>query len=186
LPVIGAEFWGERHVDNFLRGVKEEMDALLQRGLWEKGWVVLVVWFALCLSHVVAEGGTRARHQEGDHALAEEALGISHVEEFAVLALGEDTEVDGGYVLIPGVDDGGTVLHELEHGEFLEGFLAKLVLDLFFGPLAFLLDVETAKIDVVLCLPSSETGKTNFSFSKDSEGHWQRLDLPNLGGWWWR
>jgi hypothetical protein len=129
--------------------------------------VVLIVWFAFCLSHVVAKGGTGAGLQEGDHALAEESLGVAHVEEFAVFALSEDTEVNGRYVLIPGVNDGRAVLHKLEHGELLERLLAKFVFDLVFGPLAFLFDVETAEVNVVFCLPSSETGKTGFLISGD-------------------
>jgi hypothetical protein len=160
LAVVGAEFRRQWHVDDLLWGIIEEMDTLLKGRLGEEGWVVLVIRFALCLSHVVAERGTWARLEEGDHALAEEAVGVAHVEEFAVLALGEDTEVDRGYVLIPCVDDRGAVLHELKEGELLEEFLAEFVFDLLFGPLALLLNVEATEVNMVLCLPSSKAGET--------------------------
>jgi hypothetical protein len=136
------------------------MDTLLKSGLGKKSWVVLVVRLALCLPHVVSEGGARAGLEEGDHGLAEEAVRVAHVEELSVLALGEDAEVNCRNILIPCVDNRGSILHELEGGELLKSLLAKLVLDLFFGPLALFLDIETAEIYVILCLPPSKSGKT--------------------------
>jgi hypothetical protein len=100
----------------------------------------------------------RTTLEESGHGPAEEAVGISHPQQISVFRLGKDTEVHRRDVLISGVADGCAVLHELQHGEFLPHLGPEFFQDLVFGPAAFLFDVQTAEVDVVLSLPASEAG----------------------------
>jgi len=79
--------------------------------------------------------------KECDHGDSEEAIGVSHVEELAVLGLGKDSEINGCDVLVASIDYGRTILHEFEGCESLEILFTELVADLLFGPFALLLDM---------------------------------------------
>ena len=98
--------------------------------------------------------------KEGNHALAEESVRVAHVKQLAILGLGEDPEIYSGNVLVASIDNRRTILHKAEAGEFLERLLAELVADLVLSELALFFNVKTAKVDVVLGLPASESGNT--------------------------
>jgi hypothetical protein len=103
----------------------------------------------------------RTTLQERNHALAEETLWIPHLKQISICRLRKNTEIDCCHVLVSCVDYGTSVLHEFEASEFLERLFAKLVFNLFFGPLAFLFDVEAAEVNVVFCLPACEASDTS-------------------------
>lgn len=93
--------------------------------------------------------------QEHHHTSSEESGGIAHPEQISIFGLGKNAQIDGSDVLITCVDDRRAILHELETGELLY-CIAQLVSDLIFDPFAFLFDVETNEVDMVLCLPSGK------------------------------
>lgn len=99
--------------------------------------------------------------QKCNHTPTEETRWMPHPEEITIFCLCENTKVDCCDILVSCVYNGGAVLHEFESGKLLQCLFTKFVFDLLFGPLAFLLDVETAEVDMILCLPAGEPSDTD-------------------------
>jgi len=149
---------------------EEEVHAMVDFGLGEERDPVLIVWLSLGLAHVVAQrcalrdtvslGITMkagiATHwdafEECNHATPEKPVGVLHPEKVAIRALCEDTEVDGGNVLVPCIDWRRSVDMELQQGEFLDQLLPKRLADLGLCVLRLLFDIEADEVDVIFRL----------------------------------